>query len=241
MKRTLFTSLIILCTFSLGFAQTDSTEENETGSPFSLSADFVSRYVWRGLLFNASPNIQPTLDFSLGNLSVGAWGSYGISDKFAEVDLYLSYTVKYFTLTVFDYYTEDETDLSLNSYFKWGKTNTPHSLEASLSFNGTEKLPLTFTASTFFYGNDWDINGNNYYSTYFEVGYYKQIGTTQLNLFAGGTPASGLYSDRAGFVNVGIKLSKDIVVSDKYNLPVFGQLILNPNAKDIFFVFGLTL
>lgn len=241
MKKTLFTLMLSLCTLLIASAQEVVNEENEAESPFSLSTDLVSRYVWRGLLYSANPNIQPTLDFTKGNFSVGAWGSYAVAAPYAEVDLYISYTLGNFTATIFDYYTEDETDLTVNNYFNWGKSTTPHSLEGAITFNGTEKFPVTFTASMFFYGYDWDAAGKNQYSTYFEVGYSKQVGPTLINLFAGGTPAKGLYAQTAAIVNVGMGVSYELTLSEKFKLPVFGQLVLNPSAKDIFFVFGITL
>jgi hypothetical protein len=219
----------------------EGTEQNESQSPFSLSANMVSRYVWRGLLYSANPNIQPTLTYTKGGFCAGAWGSYAIAAPYAEFDLFASYTLGSFTATVLDYYTENETDLSERNYFNWKASTTPHAVEGSISFNGTENFPVTFSASTFVYGNDWDSDGHNQYSTYIEAGYNKQVGSTLIKLFVGGTPATGIYSDNAAIVNLGIGISHSIAITDKFKLPVFGQVILNPDAKDIFFVYGITL
>jgi hypothetical protein len=241
MKKLTLTIILTAIAFQTIYSQSDISESSEAESPFSISADFVNRYVWRGLLYSPNPNIQPTFDFTKGNLSIGAWGSYAMAIPYAEVDLYISYSIGNFTLTLNDYYVENEFDLPENKYFNWTKTTTPHSLEGSITYNGTENLPLTLTAATFFYGNDWDENGSNLYSTYFEIGYGKQMGNTLVNLFVGGTPATGLYSDKASIVNVGVGLSREISISSNFKLPIFGSLVINPSAQDIFMVFGITL
>jgi hypothetical protein len=240
MKKTLL--LLILATvYATGSGQDTPQLNADNKGSLSLNADFVSRYVWRGLLYSAAPNIQPTLDFTKGNFSVGAWGSYGVGVPYAEIDLYLSYSISAFTFTINNYYVEDETDLELNSYFNWNKGATPHSLEGSATFNGTDRFPISITAATFFFGNDWDENGNSNYSTYFEVGHTRQLGNFELNLFAGGTPAKGLYASKAAIVNLGVGVSHELSLSSTFKLPVFASLVVNPSAQDIFFVFGFTL
>jgi hypothetical protein len=241
MKKFTLTLILAAIAFQALYSQETSMENNEDDSPFSISADFVNRYVWRGLLYSPNPNIQPTIDFTKGNLSIGAWGSYAMAIPYAEVDLYISYSTGNFTITLNDYYVENEFDLPANKYFNWSETSTPHSLEGAITFNGTDNFPLTLTAATFIYGNDWDENGDNLYSTYFEVGYGKQMGKTLVNLFLGGTPAKGLYSDKASIVNVGLGLSRDISIGTNFKLPIFGSLVINPSAQDIFMVFGITL
>lgn len=241
MKQLFLIALFILSSNALVYAQDQSMDEAGSTSPFEFSTDLVNRYVWRGLQLSAAPNIQPTLSFTKGGFSIGAWGSYGVGEKFAEADLFVSYSVGSFTFTVNDYYVEDENDLTVNNYFEWGSKTTPHSLEGAITFSGTENFPISITAATFFYGNDWNVNGDNNYSTYFELGYAKEINSYQINLFIGGTPSEGLYSTKAGIVNLGLGLSKSITITDNFSLPVYTSFIVNPSAKDVFMVFGVTL
>src|ERR1035437_3793654 len=79
-------------------------QEAVSPSPFKVTADIVSSYVWRGVLSTATPtpNIQPTFAFVKGNLEVGAWGSSDFNGSYKEVDLYASYTVKQLKFTVTD-------------------------------------------------------------------------------------------------------------------------------------------
>ena len=71
----------------------------------SVSADFASAYVFRGVTFNDEAVFQPGVESGLpipeeyGSLAIGAWGNYDIGDyggslkssEFSEVDLYASY------------------------------------------------------------------------------------------------------------------------------------------------------
>ncbi len=71
------------------------------GADVSLSADFVNRYIWRGLDVNSAANVQPSLSLTAGGFGIGFWGSYSLTqanasdDNYAvssEVDLWASYT-----------------------------------------------------------------------------------------------------------------------------------------------------
>jgi len=208
----------------------------------SVSADFVTRYVWRGMLLNSSPAVQPTLDFTYGGLSFGSWASYTFAlEELQEVDLYLSYNYNFLTLTLNDYYNPNELYDTLHNYFDWDKSTSPHALELAATLSDFGDLPLSLTAGVFFYGNDRDDSGNNYYSTYIELGYFKTIGKNDFSAFLGFTPAEGYYSDKLSIVNVGVSVVRTIEITDKFSLPIAGSFIVNPDAKNVFFVLGITL
>jgi len=58
-------------------------------SKFNVTADFMSRYIWRGLDYGKSPSIEPTLSFTKGGFEIGAWGSYSTSGSYYELDPYV--------------------------------------------------------------------------------------------------------------------------------------------------------
>jgi hypothetical protein len=210
---------------------------------FSFNGDLVSRYIWRGLPLDLHANIQPYASVTYKNFTLGAWGSYALSNQYAEADLYLSYSAGALTFTISDYYNEDETDMSLSNYFQYTDKDTivtPHSIEGQITFGGTDNFPVSFTVATFFYGNDRNDNNKNYYSTYLELGYEHPLGDNTLSYFLGGTVAKGFYADKAAIINLGCKASRELKLSDKASLPVSAAFILNPDAKDVFFVFSLT-
>jgi len=213
---------------------------------------FQSRYIWRGLpLGGAYPSIQPTLELNKSKFTLGAFGAFSTSGIIPnqEVDLYASYTFlkDMFTFTVTDYFFP--TDTVKYNYFNYDKKSTGHVFETSLKFNGTDKIPFTLLIATNVHGNDArKANGDITYSTYVELGYTKKVKETTLNVFIGsslntpGNDMPGYYATtKSGIINLGLTASKDIVITDKFSLPVSTSLIFNPDAKKIFFVFGFTL
>jgi len=237
--------IFITCTLSsLNSVQASMVTSNSSSDDslsFSFNADIVSRYLWRGLLYSSNPNVQPYGAISYKGLSFGAWGSFGISTPYAETDLYLSYSLGSLTFTVNDYYAVSDDSLENYNYFKIKKSETLHSLEGSITYSGPESFPISLTAATFFAGNDDnDVDGNNDYSTYFEIAYTAHVSEIPLKLFVGGTPGKGLYSDKANIVNIGVNATKTLKINDNLEIPVFSSLVVNPNSMDIFFVFGIT-
>ena len=242
MRKLILISLIIcaLAPINRTFSASTSNAADDSLS-FSLNADFVSRYLWRGLQYSPNPNIQPYASIAYKGLTFGAWASYGISTPYAETDLYLSYAIGQFTIAVNDYYAASDDSLENYNYLNFKKSTTGHSLEGSITYAGPESFPISLTAATFFAGlDDNDGDGNNDYSTYFEVAYTATVSDIPLKLFVGGTPQKGLYSDNANVVNIGVNAIKTLKISNSFELPVFGSLVINPNSKDMFFVFGIT-
>lgn len=234
-----------------------------------FSADFVSRYVWRGLpLGGLSPSIQPALSFATKGFEFGVWGSFSLDgiNPAQEFDLYLSYTTanEMFSATITDYFFPIE---SANyNYFDFGKTTTGHLLEAMLSYNGTEKIPLSFMAAVNFWGADaskivkdatsadFNTSSGIQYSTYFELGYSKSFENYDFKAFAGATLTNPLdadtatgfigepayYGGKSGLINLGVTFSKELKITADYSLPLSVSVITNPRDKKIFFVFGMT-
>lgn len=238
MKRIII-GLAIILTGSVSIAQETSSSNSNVSVDYSIN--IVSRYIWRGLLYNSSPNFQPDLSLSVGNFSIGSWASYSFNQNYAEVDLYITYAIGGFSATLFDYYNENEADMASIKYFKWDRKITGHALEGTIAWNGTESFPLRALAATFFYGNDRDADGNQYYSTYFEIGYPFNLSDYSLEFFLGATPAKGLYNNSANIVNVGFSASKDIKLSENFTLPIKGSFVINPAQENVFFVVGITL
>lgn len=210
----------------------DSLSKKE--SPFSFNTDIVSSYIWRGSMISNVPNIQPYFSFSKKGIEIGSWGSAAINGDYSELDIYAAYTFKTFKLLVTDYYVFSGYDDE--NYFSYANNKTAHSFEGTLSFTGTDKLPLKILAATFFYGYDKNISGNNYYSTYFEATYsFKDI-----DIILGATPSEGLYADDAGLVNAGFTAHKEIKITEHFSIPSTFSLMANPSAEKVFFVAGFT-
>jgi hypothetical protein len=242
-------------------------EKADDGPGLLFGADFMSRYVWRGIDFGNSPAIQPNIAFSWKGFSIGAWGSYGLSSysiqiddstvvdmgNYAETDFYVSYTYKWFTLMVFDFFLPNGLNPNdANRFFNLDNVNTGHTIEGSLTFTGPENFPLQLLVGTLLYGNDKDqdssgvygMGDNNNYSTYCEANYNFSLEKLKMDIkpFIGASlKKSSWYGLDPGIINLGFTAKKEIPISSQFSLPVQFSLITNPQAQRLFFVFGITI
>jgi len=259
MKRNslLLTFLILL--FSAGLNQVRSQ------ATVSFGADLMSRYIWRGLdVGGPSPSIQPSLAFNytskngVHSLSVGAWGAYTFSGTAnEEVDLFVSYTLfDMVSLTVTDYFFPGLNPGEKDKYFIYSPDSTGHVFEGMISFNGTKKIPVTLLFAMNFYGNDArkmkndSVQGDIVMSKYVELGFIHSFKFFDFKAFIGAAldkpdpkfAPTGYYMNKeAGIINIGIKASKEIPITEKYSLPVQCQLVTDPMLQKIYLVFGITI
>ncbi|MDM8159718.1 hypothetical protein QUH73_07830 [Labilibaculum sp. K2S] len=265
MKRS---GVYLLLAFMLSFSIYSFGQKEKAVLDFG--ADVMSRYVWRGTQFGGtSPSLQPSASLSYKGLELGAWGAYSLGGNNAgqEFDLYLAYTFAkdLFSLTLTDYYfpTEGED----YEYFEFNNDRTGHVLEGSFRCNGNDNIPFALMVAVNFWGADAVQLGDNpntadfnqktglQYSTYTELSYsHKMANNVTLDAFLGVNltkPAkaktstgfngeSGYYGSKAGVVNLGVKLSKEVALNEKFSLPVSASVITNPADEKIYFVFGFS-
>ena len=215
---------------------------------FATGADLVSSYVWRGIPQEGTagtPNIQPYVSFTTGGLTLGSWASSSFIGNVKEVDLYATYVfTPSIALTLTDYnwgFTK--------SYFSYAK-GSDHKFEASLAYTGAESFPLSVSLNTFFAGSDTLSTGKAAFSSYVELSYPL---SANAKVFCGAAlnKSEAVYNTSGlAVTNLGIKVSKSIVITDKFSLPVYGVLGANLSTKDAFgadkpsslyFVAGITL
>lgn len=238
MKRALLSFVFCILFVAVSIQNTYS---QDGGSNWGLGADVVSRYVWRGTDFGNSPSIQPYLSYSIKGFEIGTWGSFATNGAdMQEVDLYASYNFckERISLGVTDYFFPSSL-VTKNRYFDYKEESTGHILEGNLNLNGGEKIPLSLSLNYNFYGADTDN------SFYFELGYSGSCKNVDLDVFAGATTGEGIYltpgAEGFSFVNIGLTASKEIKITENWSLPVSASLITNPQAENIFFVFGFSL
>jgi hypothetical protein len=217
-----------------------STITNIVAQGFTVNTDIVSSYIWRGINQGSNqPNIQPAVSYASGKFSIGATGSGNFSGSLKELDLYATYTISpLFALTLNDY---DWIFTANKSYFNYKNNETDHILEGSVSYAGIESFPLTASINTAFYGADKKADGNQAYSTYVELTYPVAVNA---KIFVGASlfDSPNVYNNsQFSIINVGLKISKSISITDKFSLPVYGIIGSNPNTKNAFFVVGITL
>ncbi len=231
MKR--ITSLLVFL-FAMAMLLTTTVQvraqEEEKSNPIDIGADLMSRYVWRGTDYGSSPSIQPYMELGLGGFALGFWGAYTTNlPGVQELDFYANYTFSdVVTIGIIDYFFPDE--IFGYDYYEFRGDSSAHILEGMASFNGLENLPLTLMVG-------YNFAGDSQNSTYLELGYSFSI----LEIFLGA--GNGFYTSDGKFnvVNLGITVSKDIKITEKFGLPISASFITNPEAKKVHFVFGISL
>lgn len=208
---------------------------------FSLGADLMSRYVWRGTDFGESASVQPALAFSVGGFEVGTWASYSFTADGAganEHDIWLSYSVETssagsFALGVTDYYFPSPDGIGFFDFSNGGEG--AHYIEPFASYTGPAAFPVTLYGAVFVH-NDPD------HSLYLEASYPFTVDGVELGLTVGGVAgASAFYGTTdAAFVNVGLSASREIPITEKFALPLSVAYILNPDMERSYLVFGLS-
>ncbi len=211
----------------------------------SIGTDIVSRYIWRGFdLGQNTPSIQPTIEFSTGGFTAGFWGAWATAnDVTNEIDIYASYafdlsTAGGLSLEVTDY-TNPNDGTKIGNFNNYDNANGPgaHFLEGNINYSGPGSFPISLSFNFFFYNV-----ANN--PIYFEAGYGATVKDVGIDFFVGGTPGEkGYYYAVNNFsiINTGIKVSKEIKITDSFSLPVFGSVILNPATENMYYVLGISL
>ena len=221
-------------------AQTDSVNNVPARSDFvfHLKGDVVTNYLWRGLNFG-HVSIQPEMSLGWKGLCLKAWGNMGLSDSkdSREIDLTLSYEIGGLSFGVIDYWTDGND----NRFFYYRNDSTGHSFEGFVSYNFG---PVSASWQTYFAGSDFQKdNGKRAFSSYFEVAAPFRFVTCHWDAAVGFVPWKSDYYYTNGFrlINVSLRATKEIQISKSFSLPVFGQLVANPNEQSLYFVFGFML
>jgi hypothetical protein len=92
--RTLSCLIVCLCVFTCGTRAVIAEDKID----FEITADFFSKYIWRGQNYNDDPVFQPSISANYGGLTAVIWGSFdttnytGNSGDFYELDYSLDYS-----------------------------------------------------------------------------------------------------------------------------------------------------
>lgn len=270
MKKLRNTLLALILVGSSNFIFSQDDIKKEPNVKFDIGADLMSRYVWRGIQYGGNaPSIQPSMSMTWKGLEVGFWGAYSTAslNTVQEIDFYVSYTFlkDMLSIGVTDYFFPAEGgDFKP---FDYRADSTSHVLEAFISYNGIEKVPVSLMIAVNIYGGDAprindDPTSNEFnkktgiqYSTYIELAYSEDFKYFSFDAFAGFSLASpkskndktgyigepGFYDSKAGLINLGVTFGKEIPITPKYSLPINASIITNPLANKIYLVFGISI
>ena len=226
MKKILFVFL------SVASVATAGAQEKERVSA-TLGADFVSQYIWRGQDM-ANVSLQPTLGVEWKGLSLSTWGSVGFDkDDTKELDFTLAYSKKGFNVGITDYW------FSEGNYFQYKAHKTTHIWEANIGYDFGFLNVQWFTN---FAGNDGTNDGKRAYSSYFELTAPFRLAKLDWKATFGAVPYATTSYNANGFcvTNIGLRVTKDFVIKQKYRLPVFVGLTANPRNEKVYLLCGVS-
>ena len=223
---------------------------------FSVGADLMSRYVWRGFDFGESFSIQPTLEFSQDAFTIGTWASYSISADGSganEHDLYVSVAAGPVSFGLTDYYFPSGfVGVNGDGSFGVGAGEAPffdlesHVFEPFVSFEsgGLSLYGAVLLNSEF--GDDFgdgSRDGDADFAPYVEAGYGFEVGGTELALAVGGilTESSFYGTTAPALSNLSLSAAKAIPITDAFAIPVGVSYVINPYSQRTFLVFGISL
>lgn len=234
--------LILTCffiTLSL-YAQNESepTVRNSFGaklreSNFHLGVTLQTKYIWRGMEMiteDAAPVVFPQINYQNKGFFAYVMGGYAINGKYSEVDMGVSYTYKWLTAGINNYYYPT-TNTPNDQYFNFKSRDTGHWLEAVVTI-APEKIPVYLTLSNFFAGADKNLEGEQAYSTYAELGtHYDFLNDHQLAFVLGMAFNESCYNGYEhgfGVCDVELKYTYSVKFKNDLALPLTVSYIINP-------------
>jgi len=222
------TRLVLLIAFMVN---TSLFSQQEESTSWTTGADIYSSFIWRGTRYGTGPAFQPVIEFETHSFLIGAWGSFDFRG-YQETDLYFSFTVSEgFSLGMTDYYSPDL------RYFDYSKTSGSHAFEINLDYLiGNFDLNANYIINEA--GNVGSLGGDLYFQAGYSFNYFS--------LFIGAGNGWHTYEpdeDKNIFnvCNIGLETSRTIIITDRFSLPVIGQVIFNPDKEQMFIVVGFTL
>jgi hypothetical protein len=119
--------------------------QEDSSSAWSVGADgeLVSQFVWRGLVLNNHPSLQPEVYLEHGSFDLGVWASFPFDGSYREIDTYLSWSHS-FSAGELDLNAQDYYYPQYAGFFDFSQAAGGHTGELSGAFTPSV-VPLTFT------------------------------------------------------------------------------------------------
>ena len=224
-----FILLMVMClSFGLTYAQNNKMRV----SHFHLGVDLQTKYIWRGMEMiteDAAPVVFPQINFQHSGFFAYVMGGYAINGTYSEVDLGISYTYKWLTFGINNYYYPS-TSSPEDQYFNFKSHSTGHWLEGVITI-APESIPAYLTVSNFFAGADKRLDGKQAFSTYAEIGgHYNFLNDHRLALAVGATFNKSCYNGyehNFGICNIELKYTYNLAL-EKFTFPLSVAYIINP-------------
>lgn len=218
-------ALLAICTLNVN-AQEESS--------WSTGVDLYNTYVWRGTKFGSGPSLQPTLSFSNGGFSIGAWGAYSFASSSFSITENEATTEPYMEADLFASYGFDLGD---NSSLTFTVTDYFFPTNDSKYFDGNQHYfepMVSLGLGNFSLAGAYMTNSND---TYLEAG----LTVGSVDLFAGAGDGAYTKDEKFNVCNLGLKTSKELKITDSFSIPVTGAVILNQSTEQFHIMVGITL
>ena len=214
----------------------------------SLSATLVSKFMWRGVE-DGNAAIQPELNVAWRGFYINLWGSHGLMNNTGEnwavneLDVNIGWEYKGLTIGLGDEFITWGTSPPKYFYFKQGGN---HVLEATIGYDWGFFAAQWYTniSGTPECYEDEKGRLRHAYASYLELSAPFRLGGLDWEALVGIVPYNShdWYEGANSFcVNqLSLKVSKDLSVSKSFQLPIFGQLVVNPVLNQVNFVLGLS-
>ena len=241
MKRPGLYTLVLFILSGLGLHAKIPESKREVKHKVDFSLDIYSKHLWRGFVNGTSLSIQPSVEYSYGNFSTGAWAAASIDGSYHELDLFAGLQLGNFKTTLYDYFCPVK-PLHSNEFFEIKEGKTKHTFDLNVEYADRSKHPFALLAATMIYGDDLNPdNSRNYYSTYIEPSYNIDLGKTGIQAFTGFTPVKSYYAGSAAIVNTGITVSRKFIITETYTIGSKIKFAYNPVKKHGWFSLGINL
>ncbi|AYN00430.1 hypothetical protein [Chryseobacterium sp. 3008163] len=255
MKKLFYICLIALGTGNL-YAQ--QNEENQEDSRLDFTANIQNNHLWRGLIITDKPVIMGNVSYALDkdkNWKVGIWGASSMTDDkdgthYKEINYYVQYSNGRLYIGLWDLFNSRNinTAVASDDIFNYSNRKTAHIIDLRTNYTFGPAFPLNIEADIMLYGGanagevvlEYDgTYKKNKYSTYVQVS-YPVIKDKKVNLdaFVGAGFALNdknfLYGNGTNsfdIVNVGVKATKSLKITEHYTLPVSMMAMWNPSNK----------
>jgi hypothetical protein len=202
------------------------TQESEGKLSFNPSLDFYTNYIFRGTRLGQGPSLQPDLNVNYKGFTAGVWGAFDVSG-YAETDPYISYTFPFgLSLGLIDYYMQG------TPLFNFSGSDGSHALELNIGYT-YNNIGLQYNYIINQAGGPGSAGGDMYIQGSYTFPSFE--------VFAGA--GNGWHTSDGNFnlCNLGLGTTRQLTISDKFSIPLTGQIIVNPEREQLFIVIGLTL
>ena len=243
MKKSFFFIVFILMVVAPSGAQ----KKRQLISNFHLKLELQTKYVWRGMEMiteDSAPVLFPQINYQYKGLYAYVMGGYAVNGKYGEVDLGVSYTHKWITVGIYDYYYPT-INTPNDKYFNFKNRDTGHWFEAAVTI-APENIPAYLTISNFFAGADKKSNDKQAYSTYAELGgHYDFQENHQLGLAVGAAFNKSCYNGyehNFSICNIELKYTYSLKLKNDFTMPLSVAYITNPvcEKSHVNFITSLT-